>query len=418
MLGVKRRRCVHILFFICVMVAISSFSSSFTIPDEEEVEEGKLRNNHLFEELKERYGRSSSTTNSNNRNRNNNLVFYTIGDWGVRGIDGIDGGKNFPGSAQMAVARQMKLLAEHVQPQFIATLGDNFYGSGVADVNDRQWIDKYEHVYLGNNSSIRSTRWFASLGDHDHCGNVQAQIDYHSAKNYLWHLGHGKAPYYHKEFRIGDESSTSDSDNDNISDEMQLIVIDWVGLEGLLAGKEKRRFETQLGEFASAEAGEEQLNWLKRVLERGHGKYRWRVVTAHRPIISASSRFANDNVAYPGESSTREALRVLLENSDIDVYINGHDHTAQHACTQRDDFGGRNKLTHYVTNGIGGYELHHLVQNENRPIETLEAKNTFHGFAMHSVTKDKFDTVFIGHDGKVELKLSFDKTQQQCNRVQ
>ena len=406
MIGVKRRRCVHLLFFICVLVAISSFSSSFTIPEEEEVGEGKkLRDNNQFEDLKERYGHRSSS--------DGNLIFYTIGDWGVRGIDGIDGGKNFPGSAQMAVAQQMKLLAENVQPQFVATLGDNFYGAGVGSLEDRQWDYKYEQVYLKNNSSLRSTRWFASLGDHDHCGNVQAQIDYHSAKNYLWHLGKAKTPYYHKEFRIGGGSSTSDSDN--ISDEMQLIVVDWVGLEGLLAGKEKRRFEDQLGAFASAEAGEEQFNWLKRVLERGHGKYRWRVVTAHRPIISASSRFAHDNVAYPGESSTREALRVLLENSDVDVYLNGHDHTAQHACTQRDDFNGKNKLTHYITNGIGGYELHHLVDNDKRPIETLDAKNTFHGFAMHSVTKDKFDTVFIGHDGKVELELSFDKTQQRCN---
>ncbi len=400
----KRRRCIHLLFFLCVLVAISSFSSSTTFPEEEEEEEErKSRNNHQFEELKERFGSSSSNSNNNNKS---NLVFYTIGDWGVRG-SGVDGGENFQGSAQIAVAQQMKLLAEFVPPDFVATLGDNFYGAGVGSVEDRQWDYKYEQVYLKNNSSIRSTRWFASLGDHDHCGNVQSQIDYHSSKNYLWHLGHAKMPYYHKEFRIGDNISTTDA--------MQLIVIDWVGLEGILAGKEKRRFEDQLGDFASAEAGEEQFNWLKRVLDRGHGKYRWRVVTAHRPIISASLRFANDNIAYPGESSTREVLRVLLENSDVDVYINGHDHTAQHACTQRDDFDGKNKLTHYITNGIGGYELHHLADNEKRPIETLEAKNTFHGFAMHSVTKDKFDTVFIGHDGKVEMELSFNKMQQHCN---
>ena len=70
----------------------------------------------------------------------------------------------------------MKLLAEFVPPDFVATLGDNFYGAGVGSVEDRQWDYKYEQVYLKNNSSIRSTRWFASLGDHDHCGNVQSQI--------------------------------------------------------------------------------------------------------------------------------------------------------------------------------------------------------------------------------------------------
>jgi hypothetical protein len=44
-----------------VLVAISSFSSSFTIPEEEEVGEGKkLRDNNQFEDLKERYGHRSS----------------------------------------------------------------------------------------------------------------------------------------------------------------------------------------------------------------------------------------------------------------------------------------------------------------------------------------------------------------------
>ena len=47
----------------------------------------------------------------------------------------------------MAVAQQMKLLAKNVQPQFVATLGDNFYGAGVGSLEDRQWDYKYEQVY-------------------------------------------------------------------------------------------------------------------------------------------------------------------------------------------------------------------------------------------------------------------------------
>jgi tartrate-resistant acid phosphatase type 5 len=360
--------------------------------------------------------------------RLDSFIFYSIGDWGVRGFAAIDGGHNFPGSAQMAVAKQMRCLARDYRPEFIGTLGDNFYGSGVKSVDDVQWQYKWNDVYLhssnnnsnGNSNSLQRIKWFAALGDHDHCGNVQAQIDYHNKKNYLWHLGHGHMPFYHKEFSLLSSSNHNDDEENNkhsSSHEMwQLIVIDWVGLEGALAGGEKRRFSEQLGTFASPEAGNEQLRWLQRVLEQGHGKYKWRVITAHRPIISASARFENDNNAYPGESATREALRLIIENSDVDVYINGHDHTAQHACTERDDYGGKNKLTHYITNGIGGYELHQLVPNERRPVETIEAKNTFHGFAMHSVTKDRFQTVFIGHDGTVELELSFDKNQQKCKK--
>ena len=47
---------------------------------------------------------------------------------------------------------------------------------------------------------------------------------------------------------------------------MQLIVVDWVGLEGLLAGKEKRRFEDQLGD-SLCRSGRRTIQRLKRVLE-------------------------------------------------------------------------------------------------------------------------------------------------------
>ena len=52
-----------------MLVAISSFSSSFTIPEEEEVGEGKkLRDNNQFEDPKERYGHRSSS--------DSNLIFF------------------------------------------------------------------------------------------------------------------------------------------------------------------------------------------------------------------------------------------------------------------------------------------------------------------------------------------------------
>ena len=83
------------------------------------------------------------------------FIFYSIGDWGVRGFAAIDGGHNFPGSAQMAVAKQMRCLARDYRPEFIGTLGDNFYGSGVKSVDDVQWQYKWNDVYLhsSNNNS-------------------------------------------------------------------------------------------------------------------------------------------------------------------------------------------------------------------------------------------------------------------------
>jgi hypothetical protein len=80
---------------------------------------------------------------------------------------------------------------------------------------------------------------------------------------------------------------------------------------------------------------------------------------------------------YPAEKATRAAIRALMESVNVDLWINGHDHTAQVACSagikgagghgqgQGDRLGlrgqsqggaglGGRHVTHFMTNGIGG----------------------------------------------------------------
>ena len=62
------------------------------------------------------------------------LRFLAIGDWGD------DDGN------QEGVAATMGTWAASRNPEFVLSLGDNFYPDGVANVNDSQWDTKWRNV--------------------------------------------------------------------------------------------------------------------------------------------------------------------------------------------------------------------------------------------------------------------------------
>ena len=101
------------------------------------------------------------------------VSFITFGDWGREGKYG-----------QQETADVMGKYAEANNTDFILVLGDNFYPTGVKDVNDPHWKISFEDVYTASSLQIP---WFVTLGNHDYGGNVQAQIDY-SALSSRWNL--------------------------------------------------------------------------------------------------------------------------------------------------------------------------------------------------------------------------------------
>ncbi|KAG0612699.1 hypothetical protein M758_6G046700 [Ceratodon purpureus] len=129
------------------------------------------------------------------------FLFASIGDFG-------SGTQN-----QHMVAHQMAMFATEHQIKFVTGLGDNFYESGIRNLDDSQLVEKFEEVY--KDSYLTTIPWFVALGDHDHCGNISAQVEY-SHRSPIWRM---PAPYFVKHIREGQGLT------------LDLIVTDSIGLE-------------------------------------------------------------------------------------------------------------------------------------------------------------------------------------------
>jgi len=216
------------------------------------------------------------------------LTFLVVGDWGT--------GSN----GQRKVAFQMGRTAEAIGAQFVVSTGDNFYPRGVKSVKDAQWKTKFENVYIAPALSIP---WYAVLGNHDHSGNVKAQVDY-SKRSSRWRM---PATYYKHTETLVDGS-----------------LVDFFFLDSDAINNRWRRLIFGRG----------QVRWLERGLAASTA--RWKIVVGHHPVFSGRSRKETQSLAA--------LLRPLFERHGVQIYLNGHNHALEHIVIGK---------VHYLTSGAG-----------------------------------------------------------------
>jgi tartrate-resistant acid phosphatase type 5 len=222
------------------------------------------------------------------------LAFLVIGDWGR------------PSTGQRRVAGQMGKVAEAIGARFVISTGDNFYRDGVASLEDPLWRTAFEDVYTAPSLQVP---WYVALGNHDHKGDVRAQIAY-SERSARWRMP--DTHFRHTEAVPGGGA-------------LDLFFLDTEPIKRGYADWIRR-----LTGFFS----DDQLAWLDRELAASTA--RWKIVIGHHPVFSGGS--------HQNTPALVAWLKPILERHKVQVYLNGHCHNLEHVVIDK---------VNYLTSGAG-----------------------------------------------------------------
>ena len=213
------------------------------------------------------------------------LHFLALGDWGGLPV--------WPWATpgQRKVAHAMGITAEQHSSLFVLSLGDHFYFSGVKSADAPRWRRSFETVY--SHSALQGEGfWRAVAGNHDHDGNISAQLDYAARPGSRWHY-----PSLQHWWRstLADENATA----------VDFVLLDTV----MLCGQPKRRRRRHRRNEAEAHWA-----WAEAAINGSDAQYL--VVGGHYPIHSPSG--------HGPTACLRRRLEPLLRQHSASVYLSGH----------------------------------------------------------------------------------------------
>ncbi len=239
------------------------------------------------------------------------LRFLVIGDWGRRGRPD-----------QQQVADQMAHLAESFRPQFIVSVGDNFYDDGVASIDDSHWQQSYERVYSAASLQVP---WYITLGNHDYVGNTDAQLAY-AKTSQLWTL---PSRYYAVSRKVGDQA-------------VDLFFTDTC--PAIKAYHDPIHVEhPALHEHVLQQDWGAQLTWLEQALAQSIAP--WKLVFGHHPIYSGG--------IHGDQQELIEQFLPLFQKHGVQAYFCGHDHDLQHLAADQ--------VQLFVSGGGSEHRVNHMT---------------------------------------------------------
>jgi len=221
------------------------------------------------------------------------LNFLVLSDWGRTGIDDTD--KKTPG--QLKVAKQLGATAREIHPSFLVTCGDNFHGKGVPGPKDPLWAVNFEKVY---GDAALMIPWYIALGNHDHEGSVDAELEY--AKTSARWQQPGR---YFAFTRTLPDASTA-----------LFLVLDSSPFV------QQYQDEASDAHHVKGQDPAVQVRWCEDQLSTS--KAQWKFVIFHHPAYSAS-------FTHGSTGEIQKALVPLFEKYHVDACFSGHDHDMQHS---------------------------------------------------------------------------------------
>ncbi|XP_025109580.1 tartrate-resistant acid phosphatase type 5-like [Pomacea canaliculata] len=225
------------------------------------------------------------------------LRFLVIGDMG--------GLPTWPYTTfvEVGTAEEMGKIADLYSPQFVLELGDNFYYDGVKNVQDKRFEVTFENVYKAD--SLKKIPWYLVAGNHDHNGNVSAQIAY-SKVSQRWNF---PDYYYPLSFAIPNTNTSLD-----------IVMMDTVLLCGNSGYDSAHTQPTGPEDKIKAD---EQWEFIQKSLQGSKAMYLF--TAGHFPVYSVAEHGPTDCLV--------SQLLPLLYKTHASGHMCGHDHNLQHLQT-------------------------------------------------------------------------------------
>ncbi|XP_006012648.1 tartrate-resistant acid phosphatase type 5a [Latimeria chalumnae] len=288
------------------------------------------------------------------------LRFIALGDWG--GLPYAP----FVTPLEKATAYEMGQVAKTMGTDFVLALGDNFYYHGVENMDDKRFEETFEDVFAAE--SLRNVPWYVLAGNHDHSGNVSAQIAYTQVSK-RWNFPNY---YYDLNFKVP---------HTNVS--VTILMIDTIMLCGNSDDFQSEQPERPL----SMSAANSQLKWLKEKLAKSRADYL--LVAGHYPVWSISR--------HGPTLCLVQYLQPLLNKYRATAYFCGHDHNLQYL--EEEEFG-----VGYVLSGAGNFMQHSTKHKHAVPEDSLKfyyaESSSLGGFAHVEINAKEMAVTFIEARGK------------------
>jgi len=302
--------------------------------------------------------------------------FYSLGDWGGDSDSKPTTAVELNNAMGMVAAASTLGTDSEPVPRFGMLVGDNFYSAGISgDELSSRFQSTFEDAFPASHNEL-SIPFYAVAGNHDHKGNVTAQISYahHSAR-----------------WKFDDFWYTFSATDDSTGMTTQVVYIDTVTLAG------SHYHDDVTGRFVHDEPhpmevhAPSQLEWLETTLATSTADYLW--VSGHYPIYSQCS--------HGPTTKLHSSVLPLLKKHNVTGYIAGHDHCSGYYF----DAG----IAHVVA-GAGKeccYSPSNLNNKNNpgQPLFRMDAdknKGDGGGFASYSVTDSSTTIRFHAASGKVQ----------------
>lgn len=277
----------------------------------------------------------------------------------------------FPYSTPIEVgtADQMAKIAELYSPQFIMELGDNFYYDGVKNVEDKRFRVTFENIYHQKSLQIP---WYLVAGNHDHNGNVSAEIAY-SKISKRWNF-----PNYYYDLQFGIPGSSAS--------------VGFVMMDTILAcgNSGDDRLNAQPTGPADQQVANAQWTFVQNALQSSKATYLF--TAGHFPVYS---------IAEHGPTKCLvDQLLPMLYKYKANGHMCGHDHNLQHLQSSKDGI-----TLDFVLSGAANFIDSSLAHQGSVPVGTSK----FHwadllglgGFVFAEATEKNMTLTYMEAAGKI-----------------